>query len=301
MKIVVSGSSGLVGRPLVASLRAAGHQVRRLVRHADQAGATDAILWDPAAGRLDPVALSGADAVVNLNGRSIGDGRWTESVKEELWSSRIDSTRLLVDALAAADPRPRVMVSASAVGYYGDRGEETLDEGSPPGDGFLAELARAWEEAAHPARDAGARVVTLRLGMVVADGGALEKMLLPFKLGLGGPIGSGRQWWPWVALADVLGVVATALDDDRVDGPVNVVSPDEVRCKEFTSALGRVLHRPTVLPLPAFAARLALGEMADALLLASARVRPAALESVGYRFRLPELEDALRRAVSADR
>lgn len=298
MRIVVSGASGLVGSALVRELTAEGHQVVRLVRDPGAAESADAEHWSPSSGELDPRVLSGADAVVNLNGRSIGAGRWTADVKRELWSSRIDSTRTLVTAIGRADLPPKVLVNASATGFYGDRGEELLDEGSPRGEGFLAELCAAWEEEAAAAASPGTREVRVRLGMVVADGGALEKMLLPFRLGLGGPIGSGRQFWPWVGLADAVGAIRLAVGDPALSGPVNVVSPEPTRCRAFTSALGRVLNRPTVLPAPAFAVRLALGEMAEALLLASTRVAPGVLNRAGMRFVDPRPEDAFRRALS---
>lgn len=297
MRIILSGASGLVGSCLQPDLEADGIDVLRLVRSDEEAEAHDAARWDPSAGILDPALLAGADAVVNLNGRNIAGSRWTESEKQLLRSSRMDSTTTLVRAVADADPPPKVLVSASATGYFGDRGEEILDESSSPGDGFLADLARDWEQAALAARGAGIRVVAVRFGMIVARGGALAKMLLPFKLGLGGPIGSGRQWWPWVAIEDVLGVIRFVIDRTDIDGAVNVVSPHQVRCREFTSTLGSVLHRPAVLPAPAFAVRLALGEMADALLLASTRVQPARLEELGYRFLAPRLDDAIRRAL----
>jgi uncharacterized protein (TIGR01777 family) len=295
MRIVISGSSGLIGSALVADLRSRGHDVVRLVRGA--ATAADAVSWEPAAGVLAPGALAGVDAVVNLNGRNIGQGRWTGRLKNQLWSSRLQSTELLVATMAAADPPPPVLVNASAVGYYGHRGEEVLDESSAPGAGFLAELTQAWEAAALAACSAGTRVVLLRLGMVIARGGALGRMMLPFKVGAGGPIGSGRQWWPWIAMDDVLGVIRLALEDRSLEGAVNVVAPQEVRCREFTTTLGRVLHRPAFLPLPAVAARLALGEMADALLLASTRARPACLVNHGYTFAAPALEEALRATI----
>ena len=297
MRIILSGASGLVGSWLQPDLEADGIDVLRLVRSDEEAEAHDAARWDPSAGILDPALLAGADAVVNLNGRNIAGSRWTESEKQLLRSSRLDSTTTLVRAVADADPPPKVLVSASATGYFGDRGEEILDESSSPGDGFLADLARDWEQAALAAHGAGIRVVAVRFGMIVARGGALAKMLLPFKLGLGGPIGSGRQWWPWVAIEDVLGVIRFVIDRTDIDGAVNVVSPHQVRCREFTSTLGSVLHRPAVLPAPAFAVRLALGEMADALLLASTRVQPARLEELGYRFLAPRLDDAIRRAL----
>ena len=297
MRIVISGASGLVGRWLVPDLEANGHQIVRLVRGAIQPGTAGAARWDPMRGELDPGVLSGADAVVNLNGRSIADSRWTARVKEELRSSRIRSTETLGRAIAGATAPPPLLISASAVGYYGDRGDEILDEDAPPGTGFLAELARDWELAALAAASNRTRVVLLRLAMVVGRGGALERMLLPFKLGAGGPIGSGRQWWPWIAMEDVVGVIRFLLEHPAAEGPLNLAAPQEVRCADFTRTLGRVLNRPSVLPLPAAAARLVMGEMADALLLASARVRPSGLERLGYSFRVPELATAIRHAI----
>ena len=297
MRIVISGSSGLVGRWLVPDLEANGHQIVRLVRGEVGPNAGGTARWDPARGELDPGVLSGADAVVNLNGRSIADSRWTARVKEDLRSSRIRSTETLVRAIARATAPPPLLISASAVGYYGDRGDEILDEGSSAGTGFLAELARDWEGAALAAASNRTRVVLLRLAMVVGRGGALERMLLPFKLGAGGPIGSGRQWWPWIAMEDVVGAVRFLLEHPAAEGPLNLAAPQEVRCADFTRTLGRVLNRPSVLPLPAAAARLVMGEMADALLLASARVRPAGLERLGYTFRVPELATAIRHAI----
>jgi len=297
VRVVIAGSSGLIGRRLVAELTHRGAEVVRLVRSPGAADARTAVLWDPAGGRLDPAALEGSDAVVNLAGRSIAGGRWTTRVKRELEASRIGSTRTLVRAMAACGSPPRLLINASAVGFYGDRGDELLDESSPAGAGFLAGLAAAWEAEAVRAGDTGARVVLLRLGMVVARGGALARMLPAFRLGLGGPVGSGRQWWPWIAMDDVVGAVLHALDQPGVAGPVNLVSPCQVRSREFAATVGRVLRRPAVVPLPAFAARLALGEMADGLLLASARVRPAVLESAGYAFEVPSLDAAIRRAI----
>jgi len=296
MKIVISGASGLVGSALCSGLGAEGHEIVRLVRRQAAFGPNEAP-WDPAAGRLDPALIAGADAVVNLNGRNIGEGRWSARVKKGLYSSRLDATRTIVDAIARAEQPPPLLVNASATGFYGDRGDEILDERSCAGEGFLSDLCRDWEAAALEARSDRTRVVCLRLGMVVAKGGALARMLPLFRLGLGGPLGSGQQFWPWVAIDDVVGVVRFALANEQLTGPVNLVSPEACRCKEFSRTLGRVLHRPAILPAPAFALRLALGEMAEALLLASLRVRPHALEEAGYDFTAPHLEDALRRAL----
>lgn len=297
MKIIISGASGLVGSALVPDLEKNGHAVTRLIRPPRRPARGEAS-WQPEKGDLEPSVLDGADAVINLNGRSIGEGRWTDEIKKELRQSRLDATNTIVAAISACERPPALLINASAVGYYGNRKDEILDESSKPGTGFLADLARDWEQAALAAASNATRVVLMRLGMVVADGGALKKMLLPFKLGLGGPIGSGRQFWPWVGLADVLGVVRFALDKSTVSGPLNVVAPQETRCSDFTQTLGSVLGRPAFLPMPAFAARLALGEMGDALLLASQRVKPRALEEMEYVFENPTLELAIRNALA---
>lgn len=297
MRVIVSGSSGLVGEQLVKNLTADGHEVVRLVRGADGAPAADAAFWRPDTGELAPSVLESADAVVNLNGRSIADGRWSESVKADLRSSRLDATRTLVRTMAECERPPRVLVNASATGFYGDRGDELLDERSTRGAGFLADLAADWEATAAGAADHDVRVTMLRFGMIVGRGGALARMLTPFRLGLGGPLGSGRQFWPWIGMDDVLGVVRFAIEREALSGPVNVVSPEPLRCREFVKILGAVLRRPAVLPAPSLALRLALGEMADALLLGSARVLPRRLLDAGYDFRTPDLADAIRAAI----
>ena len=300
LRVAVTGATGLVGSALVSALRAAGHRVDRVSRRPPRPGTTD-IQWDPAGGRLDPRALEGVDAVVHLAGESIAAGRWTAAAKARIRDSRVGGTRLVAETLARLDRRPRVLVSASAVGYYGDRGDEPLTEDSPPGSGFLADVARAWETAADPARAAGIRVVHPRLGLVLAgQGGALPRMALPFRLGLGGVIGSGRQYWSWIALADVVRVIELALALDGLAGAVNAAAPAPATNRDFTLVLGRVLGRPTLLPLPAPAVRLLMGEMGQALLLASARVVPRRLERAGFRFRHPDLEGALRAALSRE-
>jgi len=298
MRILVSGASGLVGSALVPSLEGAGHEVVRLVRNSigDAPGEAP---WNPAAGELDSAVIDGSDAVINLNGRSIAEGRWNSAVKQELRSSRLDSTRTLAEAIGQSKNPPRLLINASAVGYYGDRGDEQLDESSGIGAGFLAELSGDWETAALAARSERTRVALLRLGVVVARQGALGRMLTPFKLGLGGPIGSGRQFWPWIGIEDVCGIVQFIIGCDDVEGPVNAVAPQETRCSEFARTLGKVLSRPAFIPMPAFVARLALGEMAESLLLASQRVRPKVLEDHGYIFRSPSLDSAIRSALSA--
>ncbi|MEX0701694.1 MAG: TIGR01777 family oxidoreductase [Planctomycetales bacterium] len=293
MKVAVTGSSGLVGSALAPYLTAGGHEVVRIVRR--PARGADEMSWDPSEKSLDSTALRGIDAVVHLAGESIAGGRWNAEKKRRIRDSRVDGTRLLAEALAAAEEGPRVFVCASAIGYYGSRGAEILTEASAAGRDFLADVCREWEAAADPARAAGVRVVHLRFGMILDPaGGALAKMLTPFKLGAGGRIGDGRQYWSWIARDDVLDVVLRALTEDDLAGPVNTVSPNPATCGEFTKTLGRVLSRPTIFPMPAFAARLAFGEMADALLLASQRVVPQRLQRSGHRFRHPELEAALR-------
>jgi uncharacterized protein len=302
MIVAVTGSSGLVGTPLVAALEGRGDQVRRLVRTSassveprDVRDSQREIRWDPEAGRIDAAALEGVEAVVHLAGENIAAHRWTDEFKRKILESRVPPTRRLCEALARLQTKPRVLCSASAIGYYGDRGEEPVDESSPPGRSFLAEGCQAWEEATQPARDAGIRTVNLRIGVVLSrDGGALAKMLTPFKLGAGGVVGSGRQYMSWIALDDLVSTILFALSNASLAGPVNAVGPHPVTNREFTKTLGRVLGRPTIFPMPAFAARLAFGEMADELLLAGVRVEPRALESAGFEFRYPQLEPALR-------
>jgi uncharacterized protein len=293
MNILVSGASGLIGSALVPFLTTGGHTVTRLVRTGPAADGV--ISWDPSAGQLDPNALKGIDTVVHLAGESIAARRWTAEQKRRILDSRVQGTRLLCERLAGLERPPRVLVSASAIGFYGDRGEESLTEESAPGSGFLTDVCRAWEEATKAARDRGIRVVHPRFGIVLSPkGGALAKMLTPFRLGAGGVIGGGRQYMSWIALDDAVGAVHHALITDALAGPVNVVAPQPITNQEFTKTLGRVLGRPTIFPMPAFAARLAFGEMADALLLASTRVQPNRLLGTGYRFRFRDLESALR-------
>lgn len=293
MKVAITGASGLVGRALVPFLTTGGHEVVRLVRRAPEA--KDEVRWDPEAGEVDAAALEGVDAVVHLSGENIAGGRWTESRKAILRSSRLGPTALLARTLAGLKRKPKVLVSASAVGYYGDRGDAWVTETDAPAADFLGRLSAEWEKAAEPAASAGIRVVHPRLGVVLSPaGGALGKMLPPFKAGLGGVLGSGAQYTSWIAMDDLLGAIHHLLDRPDLAGPVNATAPEPVTNAVFTKALGRVLGRPTVLPAPAFALRLAFGEMADATLLSSARVRPERLLATGYRFRFPELEGALR-------
>jgi uncharacterized protein len=293
MNILVTGASGLIGTALVSSLTSNGHGVTRLVRGQPRSG-EKAARWDPMAGTIDASALEGADAAVHLAGENIAE-RWTAAKKVRIRDSRVKGTQLLCETLARLSSPPQVLVSASAIGYYGDRGEEILSEESPPGRGFLSEVCRAWEAATEPAQRQGIRVIQLRMGVVLSPaGGALAKILPPFRMGLGGVLGSGRQYMSWIALDDVVGVIQHAIVTDALQGPTNAAAPRAVTNQEFTKTLGKVLGRPTVMPLPAFAARLMFGEMADELLLASARIQPTKLLASGYRFRYPELEDALR-------
>jgi hypothetical protein len=288
MKFIVTGSAGLVGGQLVSVLESRGDQVTRLA-HRPTASTTGYSNFTTSVQSIGQV-----DAVVHLAGESIAVGRWTAAKKERILASRVNSTRTLASALAELKPKPKVLICASAIGYYGNRGDETLTETSAAGRGFLAEVCRAWEAAADEARQKGIRVVHLRFGMILsARGGALAKMLTPFRLGGGGIIGNGRQYWSWVTLDDVVRAILFAVEREELVGPVNVVSPEPVTNREFTQTLGRVLHRPTVLPMPAALARLALGGMADELLLASTRVLPATLTRAGFQLQHPELKEAL--------
>jgi uncharacterized protein (TIGR01777 family) len=292
--VLVTGASGLVGTALTHFLTTGGHTVVPLVR-SPGSGDRRRPHWDPAAGTIDTASLEGIDAVVHLAGENIAGGRWTPARKARIRESRVQGTRLLAEALARLTQPPQVLVSASAVGYYGSRGDESVTEESEPGLGFLAEVCRAWEAATAPAAQRGIRVVHARLGVVLSlRGGALAKLLPPFRAGLGGKVGTGRQFMSWVHVDDAVGAVHHALMDGSLAGAVNVTAPDPVTNLEFTRALGRVLVRPTLAPLPATPARLLFGEMADALLLEGVRALPARLEAGGYRFRHPRVEDALR-------
>ncbi|WP_145370953.1 TIGR01777 family oxidoreductase [Maioricimonas rarisocia] len=291
--IGVTGASGMVGSTVVPMLTTAGHSAFRFVRR--PAKSEDERQWTPSEPQLDPKQFEGLDAVIHLAGENIGDSRWTQSKKQRIRDSRVDGTRRLAEALAKLEQPPKTLVCASATGFYGDRGDEILTEQSDAGTGFLTDVCQEWEAAAGPAREAGIRVVHVRLGMILSPkGGALQKMLTPFKLGGGGVVGDGNQYWSWIALDDAAAIFTRAATDAGLEGPVNAVTPNPVTNREFTQTLAKVLHRPAIIPVPKFAARLALGEMADELLFASVRVMPEKLQASDYAFRYPELEEALR-------
>lgn len=293
MNILVTGSTGLVGSAVVPFLTTGGHRVVRLVR--GTARGPDEVEWNPQAGTIDAAKLEGLDAVVHLAGENIATGRWNAAKKARIRDSRVVGTRVLSEALAKLTNKPRVLVGASAIGFYGGRGDDVMTESSTPGSSFLCQVCRDWEGATEPARAAGIRVVNLRIGVVLTPrGGALEKMLLPFKLCVGGVVGTGRQFWSWIALDDVIGAIHHAITHEELAGPVNAVSPEPVMNRDFTKTLGRVLGRPTIAPLPAFVVKLLMGEMGEELLLASTRVVPNRLQESGYQFRCPTLEGALR-------
>ena len=302
MKILVSGASGLIGSAVVRRLCAAGHQVLPLVRPATRQ-AQEGVSWEPDAGMVDAAGLeaAGVDGVVHLAGESIAAGRWTERRKARIRDTRVEGTRLLAKTLAALSSRPKVLLSASAVGLYGNRGDKELDETSPPGRGFLHDLCRDWEAATAPAAESGIRVARLRFGLVLdPHGGALARMLLPFRLGLGGPLGNGRQYMSWITRDDATAAIQALLVDLPLEGPVNLVAPQPVTNRQFVKTLGRCLGRPAVLPVPAFLLRLLLGQMADDLLLASARVMPRRLTAAGYVFRHADLESGLDHVLRKD-
>jgi uncharacterized protein len=292
--VVISGAGGLIGSALSASLRSDGHQVLRLRRGGITEG--DDIGWDPEAGRIDAPALEGIDAVVHLAGEGIGEKRWTDEQKARIRDSRIRGTAVLAAAIASREEKPKVFVSGSAVGYYGaQRGDEVLTEESASGHDFIADVASAWEAETQPAVDAGVRTVKIRSGIVLAKhGGVLQQMLTPFKLGIGGKQGTGKQWMSWIALDDEIAAIRAAIDDERLDGPLNLTAPNPVTNQEFAQTLGRVLHRPTVLPTPLLPLKLRYGsELVETLLLGSQRALPKRLEAGGFAFKYPVLEPAL--------
>lgn len=294
MKILVTGATGLIGTALIPVLKSEGHDVTRLVRRRPRE-ASD-IQWDPAAGTINSSGIEGFDAVIHLAGESIASGRWTHARKDRILRSRAEGTRLLAESLVRLQQPPRVLVSASAIGYYGNRGIETLSETSEPGPGFLSLVCRAWEAATKPALDKGIRVVNVRTGIVLSTrGGALRKMLLPFWLGVGGKVGNGEQYMSWISRTDLCRVFLHAVRTESLKGPVNAVAPSPVTNAVFTKALGAAMHRPTFLPLPAFAVRLIFGEMGDELLLASTRVIPARLVASGFFFKDREIGPTLER------
>ena len=299
MRMLITGSTGLVGTSLSRRLESQGHEILPLVRPETRAmsGRTQGktVRWDPASDQFDGAKAEGADALIHLAGASIADGRWNEARKSLLRISRLDATRHLIAALSHLKQPPRVIVSASAIGYYGDRGEESLTEASPPGNSFLAQLCLEWESEVARGAEFGARVAMLRFGIILAaNGGALPQMALPFKFGAGGKLGSGLQWMSWLTLDEAVNMILFALTNPDLSGPANAVAPCPVRNAEFTRVLAKVLHRPAIFPAPAFALRLAVGEMADALLLASQRVIPTKLDECRYGFLHTDLEEALR-------
>jgi uncharacterized protein len=298
MRVAVTGSTGLIGEALVASLTGDGHRVHRMTRSAAKAGPDD-VVWDPTGGHVDTARLEGVDAVVHLAGEPIGARRWSEDAKREIRESRTQGTATLARALASLADPPAVLVSGSAVGYYGDRDDEVLTEASSPGDGFLAEVTVAWEAAAAPAAEAGIRVTHPRTGVVIAkEGPLIEKVELPFKLGVGGRVGSGRQYVPWISLEDEVRALRFLIDHD-LHGPVNLTAPDPVTNAQLTDALGQVLHRPTFLPVPIFGVRLLYGEMGVVLATSSQRAVPQALEAAGFAFHHRSLVESLEVALGA--
>lgn len=297
MRIAITGSSGLIGSALIPHLRSVGHEVRRLVRR--PAAAQDEISWDPTAGTVDLVALAGIDAVVHLAGAGVGDHRWTDDYKREILASRVDGTGTIARAMAALEPRPRVLVSASAIGFYGDTGDRAVDETAPAGRGFLADVVQAWESAAAPAVEAGIRVVHPRTGLVVAgDGGAWAQMFPLFKRGLGGRLGNGRQWWSWISLRDEVRALLFLLEQEQLSGPVNLTSPEPRTNAEITAAMGRVLGKPTFLAVPSLALKIRLGEFSTEV-LGSQRIVSGVLQSSGFAFEDRAIDDAIRAALEA--
>lgn len=301
MKILVSGSSGLVGSALVAYLRDQGHTVVRLVRQTPAEKSEPAIVWNPETGRYNTSDCEGFDVVINLAGENIAT-RWNNTKKQKILESRVKTTRLLSECLAKLENPPRLFINASAVGFYGNHGTTELTEQTPPGEGFLADVCKQWEEATMPAQQRGIRVAILRIGTVLSPkGGALSMMLPAFKMGAGGKIGSGKQYISWIVIDDLLRIVSFLIDNDACSGPFNVVSPNPVTNEEFTETLGRVVSRPTMIPMPAMMAKLMFGEMADEVLLTSIRAMPYRLQHAGFGFQHPRLEEALQSIIKEDK
>jgi hypothetical protein len=296
MKVAVTGSSGLVGSALCESLKRDGCQIVRLSRAAKLG--REEIRWDPVSGEVDLAGLEGCDSIVHLAGENIAKGRWTAEKKKRLTTSRVDATRSLVRAIGKLSSKPKSFIAASAIGYYGNRGDEVMTEDSKPGSSFLADLCKNWESESLKAADLGVRVACIRIGVVLSKkGGALAAMLTPFKMGGGGVLGPGTQYFSTISLPDLVGVIRLAIEDERLKGAVNAVQPESVTNRSFTKTLGKVISRPTIFPMPQFAARLVFGEMADELLLASTRVEPKRLKEIGFQFQHPSVESALRAAL----
>ncbi len=301
MKVLITGATGLIGSALTPYLISNGHEVTALSRCSGTPSDRTSS-WSPVTGEVSASAIKGADAIVHLAGVNIMAKRWNSRFREEMRSSRVNATSALCTHLAHSTTVPRILISASAVGFYGDRGEELLTESSPGGTGYMCELARDWENACKSLVNAGTRVVNLRIGVVLSvRGGALKKMLLPFKMGVGGVMGNGHQYMSWVSMDDLLGIIGYALNDGSIAGPLNATAPNPVTNHEFTKTFGKVLNRPTIAPMPAFAARLAFGEVADAILLSSTRVMPEHISSRGFEFQYPRLEEALRHQLGRPR
>jgi uncharacterized protein (TIGR01777 family) len=296
MKILITGASGLIGRELRKSLEKKGHELLLAGRRPPQKPSQ--IKWTAEEGFSEPERLEGLDAVIHLAGESISGMRWTEEKKKAIRESRVRGTRSVVDTLAALNAKPKVFISGSAIGIYGNRGDELMTEAEPPGDTFLADVCKAWEAESLRAVELGIRTVLLRTGIVLSkEGGALGTMLTPFKLGVGGVVGSGKQWMSWISLADEIAIINFVLENDRISGPINLVSPNPVTNEVFTKTLGELIHRPTILPLPGFAVKMVFGEMGDALLLDSTRAVPKRLQELGYEFKFPDLRSALTDAL----
>ncbi len=298
MKVLITGANGLLGSKLCEFFRNEGHQVVRMLRGNPERNTSTELYWDPVAGKIDVSSLEGMDAVVHLVGETVAQ-RWTDDAKQKIIQSRIKSTDLLCRSLAQLKKRPEVLIAGSAIGYYGDRGQLSVTEEASVGSGFLADLCVKWETATKPATEAGIRTINMRTGVVLSkEGGALSKMLTPFQMGAGGILGDGKQYMSWIAMPDVLNAVKFMIENKNLSGPVNLVASNPVTNQDFTKALGKVLHRPTICPVPAPVVKLLMGQMADEMLLSGAKVLPSKLESAGYKFKYPFIEDGLREAVS---